>query len=51
MGRDTVLQEDMDDEKPGEVAGCDGVMGRDEDALFIFYFLFLFLNHFIDQWA
>ena len=34
MGRDTVLREYVDDEEPGEVAGCDGVMGHDEDALF-----------------
>ena len=34
MGWDTMLQEDMDDEKPGEVAGRDGVMGCDEHALF-----------------
>ena len=34
MGWDTMLQEDMDDKKPGEVAGRDGVVGRDEDALF-----------------
>ena len=34
MGRDTVLREDMDDKKPGKVAGRDGVMGRNEDALF-----------------
>ena len=29
-----MLREDMDDEKPGEVAGGDGVVGCDEDALF-----------------
>ena len=34
MGQDTMLQEHMDDEQPGEVAGCDGVVGGDEDALF-----------------
>ena len=34
MGQDTVLQEDVDDEKPGKVTGRDGVMGCDEDALF-----------------
>ena len=34
MGWDTVLREDMDDKKPGKVTGHDGVMGRDEDALF-----------------
>ena len=34
MGQDTVLREDVDDKEPGEVTGRDGVMGRDEDALF-----------------
>ena len=34
MGQDTMLQEDVDDEEPGKVAGCDGVMGYNEDTLF-----------------
>ena len=34
MGWDTVLREDVDDKEPGEVAGRDGVMGHNEDALF-----------------
>ena len=31
MGWDAMLREDVDDEKPGEVAGRDHVVGCDED--------------------
>ena len=36
MGQDAILREYVDDEKPGEVTGGDGVMGHNKikDALF-----------------